>query len=126
MNFIKALLLRKLQEPSTWAGIVSFVCGLIGWNADADTQKAIVGVGLAIVSLGMVLLNERKGPNPQNAPLEPGAGADAAAGVQLPRAEATPSRDPVPSRPGAGVRPAVLDDGSPAHPPVRPGLNPRP
>ena len=67
--FLKDILIRKLQEASTWAGIVTLVCGAIGWNASPEVRDAIVQVAVPLIGLLMVLVNERKGPNPLNAPL---------------------------------------------------------
>lgn len=124
-EFIKAYVIRKAQESTTWAGIVTFIAGSLGANVSPELRDQIVAVALPIVSLCLVLANERKGPNPQNAPLDPACPPVSADIVQLPRNASTASGGAMPSRDNAAIRPAVLDDGSPAHPPIRPGFGPR-
>ncbi len=39
---------RRLQEPSTWIGIIAFATALIGYNAPPEIRDALVSIGVAV------------------------------------------------------------------------------
>lgn len=49
----------RLQQKSTWTGIVSFVVGMLGIAIKPEYADAITGVALALTSLVCVAVNER-------------------------------------------------------------------
>lgn len=105
---------RRLQEASTWAGLVAATTGAIGWNVSPEMQAAVAQVGMALVGAILVFVHERHGANPNNAPLPPRgtapvvtpAGDDVAAVVvHSPAVEAAapiPPHVPPPSKPVVG------------------------
>lgn len=64
-NRLIAYASQRLQEASTWSGIVAAATAIIGYNASPQMQAAIVQVGMAIS--GALLLFVREGRNvPEN------------------------------------------------------------
>jgi hypothetical protein len=51
-------LLRRLREPSTWAGIVTVITALAGWQLDDAQRDAIVLAGTSLVGLLLVFTKE--------------------------------------------------------------------
>lgn len=108
--------LKRLQEPSTWRGIV-WLCTALGVTLNPMAWEYIMAIGMAVAGLLGVVLSDAATPAPAPAPLPPielqarasgadsdHAGADSAVG-QL-------QRD-VPTVPNFGVRPPAergLDD----------------
>jgi hypothetical protein len=90
---------KRLTESSTWAGIVAFATGAIGWNASPDLQAAIAQVGMALVGALLVFVKERKGANPANAPLPPPGTAP----VVVPTDDNRTTAVVVPDKPAASV-----------------------
>lgn len=49
---------RRLAEPSTWAGIVALVTGILGVTLEPDQREAIIAVGVALVGALSVFIRE--------------------------------------------------------------------
>lgn len=56
-------MMERLQEPSTWRGIVAFVAGtgVLGAQVSPELTNAIVGVGLAVIGLLGILTRDKSG-----------------------------------------------------------------
>lgn len=110
---------KKLLEPSTWAGIVTGVAGTMHISKiSPELLNAIDTVAVAVVSLLLVAVNERRklpaGTVPVVAPADPGVPA-----VVQDVAPAAPSVAP---DAGAGVQSIGRPDVSSANTGVRPGF----
>ena len=71
---IRAWILRRLREPTTWAGLLTLVCSAAGFTLTPEQQQAIVGVFVAIVGAVLVVFPERSSSavqpdKPQTQPL---------------------------------------------------------
>ena len=117
MNFIVQKALdyagKRLQEASTWAGIVAAATGAVGYNASPDMQSAIAQVGMAIVGVILVFVRERKGANPLNQSLPPPGTAPVVAPTDSDRTTAVL----VPDKPAASVELQVLNRATLGQPP---------
>jgi hypothetical protein len=61
MSLIKTVfvyLLARLGESSTWSSLIAWASAEIGIRTNADFNKALVHVGLALVALAGVLIKE--------------------------------------------------------------------
>jgi hypothetical protein len=61
MDFVKAILaylLARFGEPSTWSSLIAWGSAEIGIKTNADFDKALVHVGLALIALAGVLTRE--------------------------------------------------------------------
>jgi|GEM_PF-4590619 len=96
-GLIKQYAIRKLQEPTTWAGIVTAIAGAAHVTLSADISDKIVAVAITLVSLLLALANESRKPSggPLGvAPPSPAAGDDPPGTVE---------RVPVPAGSQAGT-----------------------
>ena len=70
MNFIVQRALdyagKRLSEASTYAGIVAFAAGVVGWHATPEEQAVIANVAFTVVGAILFFVKERKGANPLN------------------------------------------------------------
>lgn len=55
MSFI----LKRIREPSTWAGIIAIAAGLFGFKLDPEQQQAAIQLGLAIAGVLFVFTREQ-------------------------------------------------------------------
>lgn len=67
---------RRLQEPSTWAGIVGLVAGLSGVTLSADDQAAYVSAGVALAGLLQIFIREASPSQVAKSTLGAAAGED--------------------------------------------------
>ncbi len=51
--------IKRLQEPSTWRGIVAFISGL-GVTLTPEYKEAIIGAGLGVMGLIGMLSRDKK------------------------------------------------------------------
>lgn len=51
-------LLRRLREPSTWAGLVTVVTAVAGVTLDAEQRDAVIAVGTALVGVLLAFVRE--------------------------------------------------------------------
>ena len=58
MNFLK-FALDRLDEPSTWRGLVAIATAL-GVQLSPDLQAAIISAGMAVIGLIAVLTADKK------------------------------------------------------------------
>lgn len=49
---------RRLQEPSTWAGLIGLVAGLSGITLSDDEQQAYVALGIALAGVLQIFVRE--------------------------------------------------------------------
>lgn len=57
-QFTRRIVWRRLAEPSTWAGIVALVTGVLGVTLDPEQREAVVAAGVALVGLLSVFIRE--------------------------------------------------------------------
>lgn len=57
-QFTRRIVWRRLAEPSTWAGIVALVTGVLGVTLENDQREAIIAVGVALVGALSVFIRE--------------------------------------------------------------------
>ena len=69
---MKAWFIRRLKEPSTWAGIVSVATAVGGFTLSEDQRQAVIAAGSALVGLLLLFVKEDQPAAP--APSEPGPG----------------------------------------------------
>jgi hypothetical protein len=113
-GFIKQFLIRKLQEASTWAGVLTFLAGVCHFALPDDIRDSAVTACLAIVSLCLVAVNESRKPTGGPAgvmPPSPAAGDPPPGSVE---------RVPVPADTQAGT------DGHHVQADARPAVRPAP
>lgn len=53
-------LLHRLREPSTWAGIITVVTGILGWKVSEEVRAHVVTIGTSIVGLLLAIGREGK------------------------------------------------------------------
>lgn len=58
----KAFLFARLQESSTWRGIILIATGLFGWRAPPEKVEAIVLLGMMVAGFVAVLFPDRRKP----------------------------------------------------------------
>lgn len=110
-------LLKRLQEPSTWRGIV-WLCTALGVTLNPMAWEYIMAIGMAVAGLLGVLLSDAATPAPAQEPLPPIELQARASGVDPDRAGVAPAPagqlpSDVPTVPNFGVRPPIdrgLDD----------------
>ena len=51
-------MLRRLKEPSTWAGIVTVVTAMAGWNIEPDQREAVIAFGVSLVGVLLAFVRE--------------------------------------------------------------------
>lgn len=57
-QFTRRIVWRRLAEPSTWAGIVALVTGLLGVTLEPDQREAVIAGGVALVGILSVFIRE--------------------------------------------------------------------
>lgn len=75
-QFTRRIVWRRLQEPSTWAGIVGLVAGLSGVTLSADDQAAYVSAGVALAGLLQIFIREASPGQVAKSTLGAAAGED--------------------------------------------------
>jgi hypothetical protein len=66
-----AFLMSRLRQPSSYAGLVAFIAWITHSTVPEEIAIWIEGVCAFVFTGLMIYINERRGPNPQNAPLPP-------------------------------------------------------
>ncbi len=51
MTWLKAYLLARLAEPSTWRGLIGMLAGLIGYDLAPELQAQLAVVAVALMGL---------------------------------------------------------------------------
>lgn len=93
-NIAWAFIRSRINQSSTWAGIVTFSVGMLGITLSPEYTNAISAVALAISSLVCVVIDQRSG---KRVPVD-----SAPPVVPTVAAPATRSADPVRDRFGTG------------------------
>lgn len=101
-NRLGAYAAQRLQEPSTWAGLVASATAIIGYNAPPDIQAAIVQVGVAITGLLLAFIREGR-----NVPENPSIKATIVGKLPDPKPNIVPERVPDTSPEAARVEATV-------------------
>ena len=92
-------ILHRLREPSTWAGIITMVTGILGWRLSEEVRVHVITLGTTLVGLLIAIGREGK-PTPDDPALQPKPPATGAAD------HATGDHDRgLPTDPAAGVPP---------------------
>lgn len=65
---MKSWILKRLREPSTWAGLVALVAGAGGFQLDEEQRQAVVQLGMAIAGVLFVFSKEPESPNTDATP----------------------------------------------------------
>ncbi len=95
---IKAYILARLAEASTWRGLILFITGLGGLTLSGDQLNASVTVALALVGAIGVFFPDVRAPRPA---------------AVAPAAVAAPAAAPAVAAGGAATKqPATADSGS--------------
>jgi len=69
---ILLVILTRFREPSTWIPITSLIGAYFHYNIDSPQLQATIDYIFAgIVCLLFAMIQERIGPNPENAPMPP-------------------------------------------------------
>lgn len=63
-------ILHRLREPSTWAGIITLVSGLLGWKLSEEVRAHVITIGMSVVGLLLAIGREGK-PTDEDPPLVP-------------------------------------------------------
>lgn len=87
-------MLRRLKEPSTWAGIVTAATAMAGWNLEPEQREAVIALGVSLV--GVLLAFVRESGETEAARADKAAEAIEAAVADAPAPTETPA-----ARPGA-------------------------
>ncbi len=83
--------IRRLKEPSTWAGIVTVATTVGGFTIKPELRDAIIAAGSAIVGLLLCLIKE---DTPPAAAMPP---------APIPQAPPQPEEHTTPPPPSAGI-----------------------
>ena len=67
----REMLQRYLKQPSTYVPIVAIVGYITHQNVPPEIRDAVTVIAAAIISVLIGFINERRGANPNNAPLPP-------------------------------------------------------
>ena len=59
---MKAWFIRRLKEPSTWAGIVSVATAIGGFTISEEQRQAVIAAGSALVGLLLLFVKEDQPP----------------------------------------------------------------
>jgi hypothetical protein len=111
-------LAKKFREPSSWIPITGAVCAYLHYNVPPEVQGYVDTAAASIISALFIALTERHGANPLNAPLPDDSVVQPTSGASQPSVPVSAGSDDQ-------GNPRVLDDGTPYHPPVRPGFDRR-
>ena len=56
---MKSFFMKRLREPSTWAGIIALAVGLGGFKVDEEQRQALIQIGLAVAGVLFVFTREQ-------------------------------------------------------------------
>jgi len=59
MGALTQYILERLEERSTWAGIITFVVGALGLNLSPDAQSAIALLGTSVIGVVIALIPDK-------------------------------------------------------------------
>jgi hypothetical protein len=65
---LKAFVIARLQESSTWRGLILIATAGFGWQVPPERQEAIVLGGLLLAGMVAVAFPDRRAPRPPRAP----------------------------------------------------------
>lgn len=69
---LRAVILNRLREPSTYAGLVLVIAGALGYQLNDELAAEIAGAVAVIVGAILAVHREKKSPDhPQNRPAPP-------------------------------------------------------
>lgn len=67
----REMLQRYLKQPSTYVPIVAIIGYITHQSVPPEIRDAVTIVAAGIISVLIGFINERRGPNPNNAPMPP-------------------------------------------------------
>lgn len=62
-------LLHRLREPSTWAGIITMLTGILGWRLSEEVRVHVITLGTTLVGL-LIAIGREGQPTPEDPALK--------------------------------------------------------
>lgn len=53
-------ILHRLREPTTWAGIITMLSGILGWKLSEEVRAHVITIGMSLAGLLLAMGREGK------------------------------------------------------------------
>lgn len=61
-------ILHRLREPTTWAGIITMLSGILGWKLSEEVRAHVITIGMSLAGLLLAFGRDGK-PTAEDPPL---------------------------------------------------------